>query len=132
MICTRCNKLLNTGDEAHIVDDDVFCSEACAVRHIMDEMIMNAKELAKEKYASDATILTVRSTTGKELCDVCSKDLASCETIWAAGGRLYCSHKCGVKDYTVGKDVEHAEHVFNMVAEEITPADIGLEVLDNE
>jgi hypothetical protein len=54
------------------------------------------------------------------MCASCDIDLATCDTIWAAKGILYCSHECGVHDY------HDAELDFDDVAEEIKPTDIGL------
>lgn len=123
--CVHCNKQLNVGDEAHIIDEDIFCSKECAVLHIADEIAMNAKELAIECYDEKATILTVRPEANHAMCGACDKDLAKCDTIWAAEGRLYCSRECGIHDYNVTH--ENAEEYFDSVAEEISPSDIGLE-----
>ena len=129
MICTRCKKLLKAGDEVHALDNEIFCSEECTILSLTDDIIMNAKECAKETYASEATVLTLRDE--KVHCKTCSKDLATCSTIWAADGYLYCSSECGIKDFTLHEhDVEHAEAIFNMCAEEINPRDIGIEVQD--
>ena len=52
-----------------------------------------------------------------DTCKICGKELAACETIWAAKGKLFCSRTCGVA--TLGEQ-------FDDVAEEINPVDIGL------
>jgi hypothetical protein len=59
------------------------------------------------------------------MCVACYTDLATCETIWAAEGLLYCSRECGIYDfkYAYGDD---AERHFDEVAEEINPRDIGI------
>ena len=59
------------------------------------------------------------------VCAACDTDLATCETIWAAEGILYCSRECGIHDfkYAYGDD---AEKHFDEVAEEINPRDIGI------
>lgn len=54
------------------------------------------------------------------MCAACDIDLATCDTIWAAEGTLYCSRECGVHDY------QHVAQCFDDVAEEINPTDIGL------
>lgn len=51
-----------------------------------------------------------------DVCMICGKRLADCETIWAVEGSLYCSAECGTK----------ATECFNDLAEEINPVDIGL------
>ena len=34
-----------------------------------------------------------------DMCAACDTDLATCETIWAAEGILYCSRECGIHDF---------------------------------
>ena len=60
-----------------------------------------------------------------DMCAACDIDLATCDTIWAAEGTLYCSRECGIEDFKhmYGDD---AERYFNDVAEEVTPEDIGI------
>ena len=60
-----------------------------------------------------------------DMCAACDTDLATCDTIGAAEGILYCSRECGVHDFKVqyGDD---AEKHFDEVAEEINPRDIGI------
>lgn len=60
-----------------------------------------------------------------DMCAACDVNLATCETIWAAEGSLYCSRECGIHDlkYAYGDD---AEKHFDEVAEEISPRDIGI------
>lgn len=55
-----------------------------------------------------------------DMCAACDTDLGTCDTIWAAGGALYCSRKCGIADYEV-----KCRH-FDTEAEEINPQDIGI------
>lgn len=116
--CEHCNKQLRVGDEAHIVDEQLFCSKECAVLHISHEIAMNAKELAIELYDEKATVLTVRPESDHAACNVCGKDLAKCEIIFAAEGTLLCSRNCGMRIFDEGH--------FDEVAEEITPDDIGI------
>lgn len=49
-------------------------------------------------------------------CVVCSNPLGYCKTIFAAGGKLYCSEKCGHKNC----------EDFDDLAEEVTPSSIGI------
>ena len=58
-------------------------------------------------------------------CAACDIDLATCDTIWAAEGALYCSRECGIEDFK-HKYGDDAERCFNDVAEEVTPEDIGI------
>lgn len=54
-----------------------------------------------------------------DMCAACDIDLGTCDTIWAAGGALYCSRECGIHDY-------QSEQLFEDEAEEINPIDIGI------
>lgn len=125
MKCSRCNAKLSVGDEAHVVDEHVYCSKECAVMTLTDDIILNAKECAAEQYACDAVILTVRLTGNHAQCSICNKDLATCESIWAAEGSMYCSRECGLQVY---KD----DSMLDMFAEELSPDEIGLEVYYDE
>jgi len=60
-----------------------------------------------------------------DMCGNCDVDLATCKTIYAAHGTLYCSRKCGVQDYKYVYG-HNAEYVFDSVAEEVKPLDIGI------
>lgn len=131
--CTHCHKSLLVGDEVHLVGNEPFCSEECAITHLTDEIIMNAKEMAKEQYASEATILTKRVDVDHATCSTCGKDLAKCDVIHAAEGRLYCSRECGIRHYSnVESDPELCEKLFDECVEEITPAEIGLVPWEDE
>lgn len=131
--CEKCKKSLNVGDEAHVIDETVFCSEECAIVHLVDEIICSAKEMAKETYNDNVTISTIRPTGNHATCKVCNKDLATCETIFAAEGNMYCSRECGVHDYALTDgDLPYASGIFDSVAEELTPDEIGLEVTADE
>lgn len=63
-----------------------------------------------------------------DMCAACDIDLGTCDTIWAAGGILYCSRECGIYDYSMMSNIskEDAEQLFNDEAEEINPQDIGI------
>ena len=61
-----------------------------------------------------------------DMCAACDIDLGTCDTIWAAGGALYCSRECGIYDYSVSSNEDDAEQLFNDEAEEINPQDIGI------
>lgn len=65
--------------------------------------------------------------TSRDMCAACDTDLATCDTVWAAEGILYCSRECGIHDFKVeyGDD---AEKHFDEVAEELNPRDIGIEL----
>jgi len=61
-----------------------------------------------------------------DMCAACDIDLGTCDTIWAAGGILYCSRECGEYDYSMISNEEDAKQLFDEEAEEINPVDIGL------
>lgn len=64
-----------------------------------------------------------------DICAACGDiDLGTCDTIWAAEGRLYCSKDCGILDYTFSENrtYKSAKQLFSEVAEEINPQDIGI------
>jgi hypothetical protein len=63
-----------------------------------------------------------------DMCAACDIDLGTCDTIWAAGGALYCSRECGEHDYSMISNIsaEDAKQLFDEEAEEINPVDIGI------
>lgn len=63
-----------------------------------------------------------------DMCAACDIDLGTCDTIWAAGGALYCSRECGEHDYSMMSNIsaEDAKQLFDEEAEEINPVDIGI------
>ena len=63
-----------------------------------------------------------------DMCAACDIDLGTCNTIWAAGGGLYCSRECGEHDYSMMSNIstEEAKQLFDEEAEEINPVDIGI------
>lgn len=60
-----------------------------------------------------------------DMCAACDVDLATCDTIWAAEGILYCSRECVIHDFEVEYG-SNAEKQFDLVSEEIKPLDIGI------
>lgn len=137
--CEHCKTPLKVGDEVHVLDEEIFCSEECAILHLTDYIICNAKETAKEQYHDEATIITYRPTKDSAVCKTCGKDLSECESIWAAEGNLYCSRECGIQDYIVDTGVadntvgrEYATNLFDNASEELNPKDIGLGEWEDE
>lgn len=53
--CARCNGKLK--GEIVAMQGILFCSEQCAVDYLVDEIILNAKESAKETYNEYAEIV---------------------------------------------------------------------------
>jgi endogenous inhibitor of DNA gyrase (YacG/DUF329 family) len=131
--CWHCEKQLNVGDEVHLVDNMPFCSKECAILYLAHEIAMNAKAMAIEQYNDSATILTKRVDFDHATCCDCGKDLAKCDVIYAAEGRLYCSRECGMRHYSnVESDPAQCEILFDSLAEEITPTEIGLAPYEDE
>jgi hypothetical protein len=60
-----------------------------------------------------------------DMCAACDVDLATCDTIFVADSRMYCSRDCGIHDFKVTYG-DKAEQCFDDVAEEINPKDIGI------
>lgn len=63
-----------------------------------------------------------------EKCNVCDKNLATCETVWAVEGKLVCSSECGIKALSEEYG-SFAANVFKDTAEEVAPRDIGISTL---
>lgn len=65
--CPRCNRVLVSHEEVHAVKGQLYCSETCAILDITDDYIQNAKEMAKEDYASMAEIVRVEDVLKEDL-----------------------------------------------------------------
>lgn len=128
--CEHCGEPLNVGDTVHVVDKKIFCSRGCTVLYLTNDVIRNAKALAIEQYEAFAKTETLKHTADSANCRNCGKDLATCETIIAVEGELYCSRECG-KQYC-SRDPLNDTKLFDAYAEEVTPAEIGLEVPTDE
>lgn len=55
--CAHCGKELVKVDEVHVVEGINYCSKDCAIIHIMNDIIMNAKEQAIEHYNNTAEVV---------------------------------------------------------------------------
>ncbi len=128
--CEHCGEPLNVGDTVHVVDKKIFCSRGCTIFYLTNDVIRNAKALAIEQYEAFAKEEVIKHTSDSATCHTCGKDLATCEAILAAEGNLYCSRECGIQHYK--GNPENAERLFLAYAEEVTPAEIGLEVSTDE
>lgn len=56
--CERCNKPLTEAAEIHVVEGEMFCSRACAIAQLTDNIITNAKESAIELYDDTAEVVS--------------------------------------------------------------------------
>lgn len=66
-LCLRCKKPLVACEEVHAVKGSLYCSRECAVLDIMDDYILNAKELAVEAYDSEAEVVQTTDILSDEL-----------------------------------------------------------------
>ena len=72
-LCPHCKTPLVHHEEVHALNGELYCSKACAVAHITDDIILNAKEAAIEEYDSKAEIVSAH--------DVLSEDLQTVEVV---------------------------------------------------
>lgn len=108
--------------------DDIEQVTKKAMSHESHRVIVDVSQLTgwlnvlNNELGTSPRVVDEHST---DMCAACGTDLATCETIWAAEGILYCSRECGIHDFKVhyGDD---AERHFDEVAEEINPRDIGI------
>jgi hypothetical protein len=102
-------------------------SIATLVSHTHAKCVKCGKTLFLIKSRSNGHIEgpRVADEHSTDMCAACDTDLATCDTIWAAEGLLYCSRECGIHNFKTqyGDD---AERHFDEVAEEINPRDIGI------
>lgn len=56
-VCAHCNKDLALVDEIHVVTGVNYCSKECAIKHITDDIILNAGTCAIEEYNDKAEIV---------------------------------------------------------------------------
>lgn len=57
-LCKRCNKPLIEAENIHVIDGEMFCSEECTIKYLTDDIITNAKELAREQYLEAAEVVS--------------------------------------------------------------------------
>lgn len=126
--CVKCGKILRKGSEIHRIDEELYCSKDCAVSHLSELIIMSAKDAAIEMYDEAVEVFTeyTMDEEDDDTCYMCGKKLASCDTIYAAEGALYCSRECGIQHFESAYG-SVAERHFDNVMEEVTPAEIGIE-----
>lgn len=65
--CEHCNKPLKDLEEVHAVYGSLYCSKECAIAHITDEVIMNAKETAIEQYEEGCEVVATADILADEL-----------------------------------------------------------------
>lgn len=68
--CTRCKRPLVGQEEIHAVRGSLYCSKTCAVADIMEDYLMNAKEMAIEAYNDEAEIVRTEDVLGEDLQEV--------------------------------------------------------------
>lgn len=57
-VCASCGKELITAEEIHVVKGEHYCSKECAITHIMNDIVLNSKELAIAQYYEYAEVVT--------------------------------------------------------------------------
>ena len=65
--CPQCKRPLVGHEEVHAIDGLLFCSKNCAVSHITEDYLMNAREMALEDYASEAEVVRTDDVLKNEL-----------------------------------------------------------------
>lgn len=73
-LCGHCHKPLKDFEEVHAVKGILYCSCECAIDDLTNDIIMNAKEAAKEEYASCAEIVATAEILKDEMCELVDKD----------------------------------------------------------
>lgn len=68
--CAKCNAILIKYEEVHALNGELFCSRKCAIEHYMNDIIMNAKEMAIEAYDSEAEVVAAADILGEDFHDV--------------------------------------------------------------
>lgn len=65
--CARCKSILVSHETAHAVNGELYCSKSCAIEALTDELILNAKEMASEKYNDEAEIVSTEEVLAEDL-----------------------------------------------------------------
>lgn len=68
--CPICGTVLVSHEEVHAVNGQVFCSRTCAITDIMNDIILNAKEMAIETYDNEAEVVASADVLKEDLQDV--------------------------------------------------------------
>ena len=78
--CARCGRVLVGQEEVHAIRGSLYCSKNCAVQDIMDDYLMNAKEMAIEEYDNEAEVVRTE--------DVLAEDLQTVEIVVTCKKRI--------------------------------------------
>lgn len=120
-VCTECGAEQSV--EAVFGNDNatLHCVKCQAELMVIGQQNNNTNGLVKGPRVCDK-----HST---DMCDACDIDLGTCDTIWAAGDGIYCSRKCGEREYLkmCNGEVKTATQLFDAEAEEVNPQDIGID-----
>lgn len=68
--CPSCGSVLVAHELVHAVDGKLWCSRACFVRHKAEELMLNAYEIAREHYVSEAEIVRAEDVLSEDLQEV--------------------------------------------------------------
>lgn len=66
-VCEHCKKPLAELEEVHAYRGSLYCSKECTIKDIMNDYIMNAKELAIEDYVCCAEIVATSDILADEI-----------------------------------------------------------------
>lgn len=66
-VCAHCSKELREYKEVHAAGGFLYCSKACAIAHITNNIILNAKERATTIYYDEAEIVATADILGDEI-----------------------------------------------------------------
>ena len=66
-VCPYCKTPLVHHEEVHAVNGKLYCCKECAVQDMTNDILINAKEMALEDYASNAEIVSTHDVLGEDL-----------------------------------------------------------------
>lgn len=65
--CKWCRRILAEVEEIHVVNGELYCSKECAVYSLMEDIMLNVKELAIETYDAEAEIVAAKDIIADEV-----------------------------------------------------------------
>ena len=68
--CPNCGRPLVSHEQVHAVSGGLYCSKSCAINYIMNDYLMNAKEMAIETYNAEAEIVSTEDILKEDLQEV--------------------------------------------------------------
>ena len=68
--CLNCGRILVSHEEVHAVRGGLYCSRACSISHIMNDIMSNAREHAIEIYNDEAEVVRTEDILSEDLQEV--------------------------------------------------------------